>query len=336
MKVVSKISGISFLMAFAGILLGCSDKPKGTLSEKEMVRLMADMQLAEAYSDMEYMGSDSQERREQLAKSVLAEHDVTQEELDSTLSWYGRNLDDYTELFKKVDKEIVARRKKIMKTDSRDEVSEQADMLWPYAKNGTLSSLGTSDGWIISVDEPGLTKGDMVEWKMHLDKVVSITGVLGVDYTDGTSEAVTNVISGRPAVELRLQTDTSKNVRRLYGTLRLKDKDRMPLFADSISLRRLPFDSLEFRKYRNQKKYGIPARKMPKIEEKKDSVGDTRIGGPDSIASTSVAGKTPIRLRDTEPVAGPAKPLKPLKPGVNGRRPVLKPSEATLQTNKRK
>ena len=60
MKVVSKISGICFLMAVASILLGCSDKPKGTLSEKEMVRLMADMQLAEAYSDMEYMGSDSQ------------------------------------------------------------------------------------------------------------------------------------------------------------------------------------------------------------------------------------------------------------------------------------
>ena len=33
---------------------GCSSRPEGAISEKEMVSLMADMQLAEAYSDVSH------------------------------------------------------------------------------------------------------------------------------------------------------------------------------------------------------------------------------------------------------------------------------------------
>lgn len=303
---VSRIYLISMAMVAMTLTVGCGHKPEGTLSEKKMVRLMADMQLAEAYSDTEYMGQDIQDRREELAKSVLAENGVTQEELDSTLSWYGRNLDDYNELFKKVDKEIEARKRKILKTEDKYADGDQGDMLWPYAKNGMISSLGTSDGWVISVDNPSLGKGDIVEWKMHLDKMAQITGVLGVDYTDGTSEAATNVISGRPSIELRLQTDTSKTVSRLYGTLRLKDKDIAPLFADSITLRRLPYDSLEFRKYRNQKHYGIPVKKVIKRSADADTLSTANTVVNDSTVSIKSIAPPPHLVRDANSRPMPA------------------------------
>lgn len=335
---MSKICILCLLSVSSVFISGCSQKPEGTLSEKKMVDLMADMQLAEAYSDMEYMGSESFEKREALAKSVLAEHGVTQAELDSTLSWYGRNLDEYSELFEKVNKEIERKRRKFIKSDSYDE-SDQGDMLWPYGKNGLVSGLGNSGGWIFSVDEPGLLEGDMVEWKMHFNKAAQFTGVLGVDYTDGTSESVTNVSSGRVSIELRLQTDTSKNVSRLYGTMRMKERAMMPVFADSISLRKMPFDSLEFRKYRNQKQYGIPVRIKPRKEEKNDSVPeDTDMPG-DSLVRINIAtgeirqnkgslGHELIRRSDpgvTTPPRGSGKPM----------RRIDKSSDIVRQNNKK-
>ena len=46
----------------------------------------------------------------------------------------------------------------------------------------------------------------------------------------------------------------------------------MPLFADSITLRRISFDSLEYKKYRNQKKYGVASPRVIKTKEQEDSI----------------------------------------------------------------
>lgn len=175
---------------------------------------------------------------------------MSREELDTTLAWYGRNLDEYRDLYEKVDKELKGRRAVLLGKDENREENIASNSLWPYSKNGIISGLGNSDSWILSVDRPELQKGDMLEWSMHVKGSNAITGVLGVEYDDGTSEAVHTVFTARQNLELRLQTDTAKTVERIYGSMRLKSDARLPLFADSIYVRRLPFDSIEFRKYK--------------------------------------------------------------------------------------
>jgi len=259
-------------LALTAVLFsGCRKRPEGVLSDKQMVDLMADMQLAESYADYDYSGPNLQIYRNGLAESVLVAHGVSREELDSTLSWYGRNLDDYTKLFEKVDKRIIEKRKIALKTGDADLDVSQGDMLWPYTENGVISKLGSADGWVVSIPAPGLEKGDMLEWAMHFPVYATFVGVLGVEYEDGTGEAVSSNFTGGMSVNLRLQTDTGKIVDRIYGTMRLKEELKSSVFADSIRLRRLSFDSLEFKKYRNQKRYGIPVR-YSKKEENKDSV----------------------------------------------------------------
>ena len=95
----------------ASIFLGCDRRPKEVLSERKWSAFMADMQLAEACLNSSAVSVHSRDGRLELGRSVLAAHGVTQEQLDTTLAWYGRNIDNYSELFEKVDKEIVARRK---------------------------------------------------------------------------------------------------------------------------------------------------------------------------------------------------------------------------------
>ncbi len=316
--------GIMLLAALT--LCGCSNKPKGTISERKMVRIMADMQLAEAYANTVGMNHYSQgEERSDLGKGILEARGVTQEQLDSTLAWYGRNIDDYTELFEKVDKEINSRRKKIMRQTGVDEVVNSADILWPYASHGVLSTLGNTDAWVLSLESPNLNKGDILEWTLRLSENTQINGVLGVEYDDGTSDAFVQLLTGnRKKYEIRLQTDTSKIVNRIYGSLRLRDNSAKPIYADSIMLRKLPFDSLEYNKHRSLRHYGAPARIKPKVE-RKDSVSTDSIKkelrlDADRIEPIEVErDDEPVQMFHTKPID--AKPSRSTRPRtINKRR----------------
>ncbi|MDE6578684.1 MAG: DUF4296 domain-containing protein [Muribaculaceae bacterium] len=264
--------------AFCGV--SCSNRPKEILDEKEMINLMADLQIAEAYSNMQSYSSESDKERYALARSVLASHGVTQEQLDTTLSWYGRNLDEYVELYAKVDKELIKRRKRLMKEEQKDNSGNDGFNLWEFGKNGVISPLANSDGWIISIPYPELEKGERLKWNMHLSEHADLSAVLGVEYEDGSGETSMFNRTSNKGTELLLQTDTAKVVKRIYGWIRVKERNILPLFADSIRLERLPFDSLEYKGSRGQKRYSLQRRRNlldDKKTEKKDSVNDAGI-----------------------------------------------------------
>lgn len=292
------------MILLSGLLAsGCKNRPKMVLNEKKMIELIADLKLAEAYASIQINGQNPVERREELSKSVLAAHNVTQEQFDSTLVWYGRNLDEYAEIYEKVDKRLLEKRKKLLKDGDETFVENEGDNLWSFQLNGVLTTLGTSDGWIFSIPEPGLQKGDRLEWRMHINSASTpMVGVLGVDYEDGTSEAVTTYFTNRPMIDLSFQTDTSKIVNRVYGTMRVKKQENMPLFADSISLRRLPFDSLEFNKFRSQKRYGYPIRVTKEDRERKaitDSIRKDSLRNSNLKLSENIKDTTKITSEET-------------------------------------
>lgn len=234
---------------------------------------MADLQLTESYANT--IGKYGSEDREDLGKGVLAAHGVSQEELDSTLAWYGKNIDDYTELYEKVDKKLISQRAKHMKENNYSLDINSGDMLWPYQTHGVLSPLGNSDGWILSINSPELERGDVLEWSMRTTESQQFNGVLGVEYTDGTSEAKSQTFSVKNKYVITLQTDTAKIVSRIYGTIRLKEKISNAIYADSIMLRKIPFDSIEFSRNRSARRYGIPVKIRPKIAKKDTIKNDT-------------------------------------------------------------
>lgn len=273
-----KLSLIFLVCLYAIFMMGfsaCKRRPDGVLSDREMVSLIADMQLAEAYAEQEYGRYEENDQRKELSEGVLASHGVTREELDSTWVWYGRNLDDYTELFEKVDRELVSRKASMLKEGKRPDEHSGSDMLWPYGKHGVISTLGTSDGWVLSLRDPQLERGDLLSWKMFVKDPTQLMGLLGVEYEDGSADAVNMLFTGRQNIELEVQTDTSKTVSRVYGYVRLKDSGNPgSVFADSIRLNRLPFDSIEFGKYRPQRSFAPPVRikDISVYREKDDSV----------------------------------------------------------------
>lgn len=262
------------MLIASSVFVGCGGRPKHVLSESEMIDLLVDMQLAECYSDNEFMGSDRSEKREELAQAILAYHSVTQEELDSSYSWYGRNLDDYASLYEKVDKELQNRKKNLSQQTEHNGQGEVTGSLWPWADHGNISSLGYSDGWVISINDPGLDSGDRIEWRMHLNGSPNLIGMLGIEYSDGSVDNVMSTFMGRDKLEMKLQTDTAKTVTRLFGTLRVREETQLPVFVDSIRLIRLSYDSTEYLRRMNNRRYSPPRRRIIK---KNEFNGDTLI-----------------------------------------------------------
>lgn len=254
---------------------------------------MVDMEIAEAYSNNQ-PGGRTQEAKIELGRRVLAAHDVTPEELDTTLAWYGRNLDEYSALFEKIDKEILKRKRKYIEPDVL--MTNDANNLWPYSRHLVLSPLSGYDALVFSLPEPPVDRGERLKFSFTLPNIKGMRGLLGVEYEDGTSESSSSVFNSKSKIEMELQTDTGKTVSRLYGVMTLKEKADHPVFIDSLLIAKIPFDSLEYRqKKRTQKSYGA-FRPHPVPVAKKDTIfSDT------TVNQVSVDTLSHLKLRPRPP-----------------------------------
>lgn len=247
-------------IAAAALPMGCSKRPEGVMSDNEMASLMADMQMAEAYGNVanNHRGL-SFEEREKLGDRVLASHGVTRQQLDTSLAWYGRNLDTYSELYAKVDKQIISRRKKLTNEDSEE--GNHGDNLWTSPSHSLISDLAASDGLSFNIPVSDIEKGERLAWSMVISRQQPLAVTLGVVYDNGTLSYINRSFTGDMKVKLELQTDSARKVKNVYGSLRLNHVDAQPLMIDSISLMRMPLDSMSYGRIHSQKRYYGPHRK---------------------------------------------------------------------------
>lgn len=298
-KRVYKTFSFLFLVS---LLVACGGRPKGVVSEKKMVDLLVDMELTEAY--MNTQGSVSNEERIEMGRRVMEAHGVSEEEVDTTLAWYGRNMDDYSKLFDKVDAEI--NRKKAKYTEVEGLKKQEADNLWPYSQHLVISPLSGQQSFVFSLSDIDVKNGSKFTFSFYLPNPVSLKGILGVEYSDGYGESSVSNLSSRKKIEMTLQSDTAKKIERLYGILELKELTKNPIYLDSLELRVLPLDSVEYKsKRRVQKTFGaLRERPKPVIAIEKDSVIlDTTVNVTDSLA-TSLKDEERIKQEKDHATAG--------------------------------
>lgn len=130
----------SYIFALASVaLLGssCIRRPDGVLSDKKMAPVIADLELVEAYMQTQRSTGDD-DRRAATVDRIISDHGLTRAEFDTTMAWYGRNIDNYYELCSMVEKELARRRQKVSGGKSME--MESSD-LWPYSRQSLLSRL---------------------------------------------------------------------------------------------------------------------------------------------------------------------------------------------------
>lgn len=234
---------------------GCSKTPKDVIDEDEMVELLADMSIAEAYKSAG-VGKLPDSIRRNLGEGILAGRGYTYQQLDTSIAWYGRHIDKYYELYDRVGQEIVKRQRRIAKASGESEMaSMNAENLWPYNENMMISRLGNNEGVSFAVSAASLLKGERLEWQLRLNKGANIKAILGVEYTDGTVAYAHSGSYGERKVKVNLITDTARQAKRIIGILHA-DQSQLPLWADSIRITKLPFDSTEYYRINVQRNYG--------------------------------------------------------------------------------
>lgn len=250
---------ISFILILTA--LACVRRPDGVASDSKMARVLADLELGEAWLQ-QASSSVSNDKRDALTEYVINKHGLSREEFDSTMSWYLRNPDAYYVLCELTEKQLLKKQKQL--AGKTGLVIETAN-LWPYSRIVTLSPESDTDGIIFSIPTSDVTNGDQVRFKMRFDHQADGNALLGVEYESGESEYVTRHLSGASRVDVTLYTDSAKSVSRLFGNVAIDEIKTSRLWLDSISLSVQPFDSTKYYNRNSQHIIYKPSRRI-KVE----------------------------------------------------------------------
>ena len=101
-----------FLMIVS--LASCSKTPDYVISENDMAMLLADIHEADAVVTFDKQHYKEDSTKEVLCESIFAKHGVSEEQFDTSLIWYGHNLDVYTEVYDNVVEILKDRQKRII------------------------------------------------------------------------------------------------------------------------------------------------------------------------------------------------------------------------------
>lgn len=287
---------LSILSVLALIGAGCSKRPKNILSEDKMVAVMTDIQIAEAYDRSgganEYLNGRN---RELLGRGVLMHHGVTPEEMDSTLAWYGRNMDEYPKLYKKIDAELSRRQLKYARAAGESENEGSSADLWPYSRHYVIDGKSLTDGIVANIPSVDLEPGVKITWKMSVDGASARNLILGVDYADGSSEVYKQTNrSLDKMVEISLQTDSILEVSNIFAIADF-EYSAPRVLIDSVQLTKLPFNREEFNRNVFQRSIRPAGRKVilpPDTSANSSLVPDSITLSPSSSTEKSLGVST--------------------------------------------
>lgn len=117
-----RLSPLFLLLALlvGSAVISCSRRPSMVLGQEDMAQLMADLHEAEGVVDQNYSAYRTDSSKRQLRQAVYVKHGVTQAQVDSSLAWYGYNIERYSKVYDRV-LEILNKRLKSVKSHGSDD-----------------------------------------------------------------------------------------------------------------------------------------------------------------------------------------------------------------------
>lgn len=92
-----------FCIAVAAVIASCGNKmPKEVIAPDKMENLLVDIHKSEAFMESDYQYYAENNRKDSIKNSIFRKHGVTRAEFDTSLVWYGMNIDKYIDIYKNV------------------------------------------------------------------------------------------------------------------------------------------------------------------------------------------------------------------------------------------
>ncbi|MCM1028031.1 MAG: DUF4296 domain-containing protein [Pseudoflavonifractor sp.] len=266
---MNKPGPLNFLLAvvFAALFVcSCSKAPDGVIPPSEMASLMADIHIGESVVETERRAFPSDSSRQILKQSILARHGYDVAVFDSSLMYYGKNMDRYAELYSDV---IDILEKRIAATEA-SAATEGASAVMASASLDLSVDGDSVDVWtlprsiLFSPASPvenipfGLSsdrfweRGDVYKLRAKLSGSgpEGLNLFLAVEYMDGSIDHIGVRAVGDGWKSVQLISDSARVARYVYGTIAYdtdRSRPRIPAALDSISLFRTRFSPANHR-----------------------------------------------------------------------------------------
>ena len=305
------------LLILTVLLVGCSKAPDHVISEGDMTDLMVDMYKAEAIIDHNEGLYHTDSIKLAFRQSILMRHNLTQEQLDTSLIWYAHNLDVYNEVQKDIIERLEDEYKELAKGDFTSvAVAVDGDMkpsVPRYRAVGDTADIwGRSRTWMLL---PGFVdnlitfdmkpdKENMVGDKYELAfKLCNMRNTLkvymGVDYKDGATAFVYRTITGDGWNRCVLQSDSLREVRRIYAYMTYMSQPKQIICVDSVELLRTHLDRKGYESAMKLQKTIETKKPVDNEKQEKDSLKTETGGDKEKAAKTSPRTK---RLKDIKKI----------------------------------
>ena len=79
-------------------ITGCKRVPSSIIQPEEMAQLLADIHTGESVAEQNYGEFCNDSTKRILKQSIYARHGVSEEIVDTSLMWYGHNLERYQKM----------------------------------------------------------------------------------------------------------------------------------------------------------------------------------------------------------------------------------------------
>ncbi len=194
--------------------MSCSKTPDYVISEDKMARLMADIYIGDAVVETEHRTFGNDSLRKVLQQSIYAKHGVTRELVDTSLYWYGHNIQAYMEMCDKTEEILQKRIEEAERAGGKSDFisfNVSSDKNWDRGDRYTLSVKGVNTHNLVTLN-------------------------MAVDYNDGTTEYRWYNGPADGMNRLLLVLDSAKVASTVYGAIHYAASPKEISYLDSISL----------------------------------------------------------------------------------------------------
>lgn len=318
-----KLLHIFWFGAVILLVLACDRTPRGVLSARQMEDLLVDIHKSEALIENGTMVKfNTPDKKEALRESIFRKHHTDKAQFDTSLMWYGRNLDKYIRIYDNVIARLREQEAKVSGGTAEETkptatvTSRPGDSVdvWQLEKSFIFEprigrQVFTFD---LKADENFLEQ-DIFVLKLRFGmlperNVVDYPKVvLALKQSDDSLRYAEMDIRHDGTTTLMLSSDKGTRATRIFGSIMVPASlGNTALYADSMSLMRIRYrDGVLPRIQKPEAAASIPvtADDTLTVEAKKDSVSPeprpkTTLPHPDSLSRPRRIATEPIQIQE--------------------------------------